>query len=125
MNVAALGPIVQQACEEGDAVATRIVEHAAEELVLAARSVATRLNMRGDAFTCLLAGGVFKVVPWLASELPRRLAETPISATHRPIVHQSVALLCRSFQGMLSFPRGMQSLLGFHGPSPGSHLCLK
>ena len=75
MTVAALGPIVQQAAEDGDAVATRILERAAEELVLAAQSVAARLEMRGDAFTFFLAGGVFRVVPWLAEELPRRLAE--------------------------------------------------
>ena len=31
--------------------------------------------MRGDAFTFYLAGGVFRVVPWLAEELPRRLVE--------------------------------------------------
>ena len=71
VSVAALGPIVQRAAEQGDAVATRILERAAEELVLAARSVATRLEMRGDAFTFYLAGGVFRVVPWLAQELPR------------------------------------------------------
>jgi N-acetylglucosamine kinase-like BadF-type ATPase len=74
-SVAALGPIVQRVAEEGDAVATRILERAAEELVLAARSVASRLEMRGDAFTFYLAGGVFRVVPWLADELSRRLAE--------------------------------------------------
>ncbi len=62
-SVAALGPIVQRVAEEGDAVATRILEHAAEELVLAARSVASRLEMR------------VRVVPWLADELPLRLAE--------------------------------------------------
>jgi N-acetylglucosamine kinase-like BadF-type ATPase len=59
----------------GDAVASRILERAADELVLAATSVATRLAMRGDAFTVFLAGGVFRVVPWLADELPRRLVE--------------------------------------------------
>jgi N-acetylglucosamine kinase-like BadF-type ATPase len=75
MSVAAVGPIVQHAADEGDAVATRILERAAEELVLAARSVAARLEMRGDAFTFYLAGGAFKVVPWLAQELSRRLAE--------------------------------------------------
>jgi N-acetylglucosamine kinase-like BadF-type ATPase len=75
MSVAALGPIVQTVAADGDAVATRILERAAEELVLAARSVTTRLEMRGDAFTFYLAGGVFRVVPWLADELPRRLAE--------------------------------------------------
>jgi len=37
--------------------------------------VTTRLEMRGDEFTFLLAGGVFRVVPWLADELPRRLVE--------------------------------------------------
>ena len=75
MSVAALGPIVQQARELGDAVASGILERAADELVLAARSVATRLEMRGDAFTFYLAGGVFRVVPWLADEVTRRLVE--------------------------------------------------
>jgi N-acetylglucosamine kinase-like BadF-type ATPase len=75
MSVAALGPIVQTVAADGDAVATRVLERAADELVLAARSVTTRLEMRGDAFTFYLAGGVFRVVPWLADELPRRLVE--------------------------------------------------
>jgi N-acetylglucosamine kinase-like BadF-type ATPase len=73
--VAALGPLVQNVSEQGDAVATRILERAAEEIVLAARSVTLRLEMRGDAFTFYLAGGMFRVVPWLAQELPRRLPE--------------------------------------------------
>jgi N-acetylglucosamine kinase-like BadF-type ATPase len=73
--VAALGPLVQRVSERGDAVAARILERAADELVLAARSVTTRLEMRGDPFTFHLAGGIFRVVPWLASELPRRLSE--------------------------------------------------
>src|SRR3954447_5244338 len=75
VSVAALGPIVQSVAEQGDAVAGRILERAADELVLAAESVATRLEMRGDAFTFYLAGGVFRVVPWLAEEMPKRLAE--------------------------------------------------
>src|SRR5437773_2840775 len=57
MSVAALGPIVQRASELGDAVATRVLERASEELVLAAQSVATKLEMRGDAFPFILAGG--------------------------------------------------------------------
>src|SRR5437870_10154130 len=73
-SVAALGPIAQRVAEEGDAVTVRILERAAEELVLAARSVASRLVMRGDAFMFYLAGGGFRVVPWLADELPLRLA---------------------------------------------------
>jgi N-acetylglucosamine kinase-like BadF-type ATPase len=66
---------VQRAAEQGDAVATRILERAAEELVQGAVSVATRLEMRGDAFTFYLAGGVFRVVPWVANEMRRRLVE--------------------------------------------------
>src|SRR5436190_10850546 len=45
VSVAALGPIVQGVAVGGDAVATRILERAADELVLAARSVASRLEM--------------------------------------------------------------------------------
>jgi glucosamine kinase len=75
VNVAALGPIVQRAAEQGDAVATRILERAAEELAQAALSVVTRLEMRGDAFTFYLAGGVFRVVPSVANEMRRRLVE--------------------------------------------------
>src|SRR5437588_5602630 len=67
MSVAALGPIVQRASELGDAVATHLLERAAEELVLAARSVATKLEMRGDEFPFVLAGGRFPVMPWLGS----------------------------------------------------------
>ena len=73
--VAAVCPIVQRMGEQGDAVATRILERAADELVLAAQSVAARLSMRGDEFTFCLAGGAFRVVPWLARELPTRLVE--------------------------------------------------
>jgi N-acetylglucosamine kinase-like BadF-type ATPase len=75
MSVAALGPLVQGARAAGDAVAARILERAADELMLAAHSVAARLEMRGDEFTFYLAGGVFRVVPWLADELTRRLVE--------------------------------------------------
>lgn len=73
--VAALGPIVQCAADHGDAVAMRTLERAAEELVLAARSVTTRLEMRGDPFAFFLAGGVFRVVPRLVAELRPRLIE--------------------------------------------------
>lgn len=75
VNVAALGPIVQRVAEQGDAVALRILDRAAEELVIAARSVAARLEMRGDSFGFYLAGGAFQVVPWLVDELRKRLVE--------------------------------------------------
>jgi N-acetylglucosamine kinase-like BadF-type ATPase len=74
-NVATLGRVVQKARDAGDAVAADILERAAEELVLAAGSVASRLGMRGDSFPFVLAGGMFHVVPWLAGEVRRRLVE--------------------------------------------------
>ncbi len=84
MAVAALGPLVQHVRDQGDAVAARILERAAEELVLAATSVTTRLAMRGDAFTFFLAGSIFRVVPWLTDELARRLIEVaPRAAVER------------------------------------------
>ncbi len=91
VSVAALGPIVQRVAEWGDAVATRILERAAEELVLAAQSVVTRLEMRGDAFTFYLAGGVFRVVPWLAGELPKRLVEVAPRAQAQ-LLHEEPAV---------------------------------
>jgi len=75
VNVAALGPIVQRVAEGGDAVARRILDRGADELVIAARSVAARLEMRGETFGFYLAGGAFQVVPWLVDELTRRLVE--------------------------------------------------
>src|SRR5205814_10227430 len=83
VNVAALGPSVQRVAVHGDAVAIRILERAVEELVSAARSVTSRLEMRGEAFTFSLAGGVFQVVPSLVGELSRRLAEVaPLAQVH-------------------------------------------
>jgi N-acetylglucosamine kinase-like BadF-type ATPase len=73
MSVAALGPIVQRASSLGDAVAMGILERAAAELTVAARSVAVRLDMQNDAFVFVLAGGVFRVVPWLVDALTERL----------------------------------------------------
>src|SRR5204862_7147721 len=85
MSVAALGPIVQRASEFGDAVASHILERAAEELVVAARSVATKLDMRGDAFPFVLAGGVFRVLPSLGYQVAKRpVAVAPRSQVRLP-----------------------------------------
>jgi N-acetylglucosamine kinase len=91
VSVAALGPIVQRVADLGDPVAMRILERAADELVLAAQSVAARLEMRGDAFTFYLAGGVFRVVPWLAEELPRRLVEVAPRAQTQVLLEEPAA----------------------------------
>jgi N-acetylglucosamine kinase-like BadF-type ATPase len=89
--VAELGPLVQRAADGGDAVAARVIERAAEELVLAAESVASRLEMRGDTFSFFLAGGAFRVVPQLVAELERRLVEVaPRSQVERLEIEPAV-----------------------------------
>ncbi len=74
--LAQIARLVQQARDEGDEVATQILEQAAHELVRAARSVVERLSMQREAVQFVLAGGVFTGVPWLAEELKRRLPAT-------------------------------------------------
>jgi N-acetylglucosamine kinase-like BadF-type ATPase len=90
-SVASLGPIVQRASDLGDAVARQILERAAEELVVAARSVAARLDMRGHPFPFVLAGSIFRLVPWLVSELERRLLEVAPRARVQPLTEEPAA----------------------------------
>jgi N-acetylglucosamine kinase-like BadF-type ATPase len=71
--VAALATHVQKARDEGDPVAVAILERGANELVAAAASVTTRLNLAGESFTFVLAGGMFKAVPWLREQVTVRL----------------------------------------------------
>lgn len=73
--IASLGATVERARTEGDPVATEILRDAAAELALAASSVVTRLEMRGEQFPTWLAGGLLTGVPWLATEVTRHLAE--------------------------------------------------
>jgi N-acetylglucosamine kinase-like BadF-type ATPase len=73
--VAGLSGVVQSAAEAGDVVARQILSAAADELVLAVRSVATRLEMRGQQFPLILSGSLFRVLPTLFSEVARRLPE--------------------------------------------------
>ncbi|PWT86376.1 MAG: hypothetical protein C5B57_01255 [Blastocatellia bacterium] len=71
--VSALGPIVQRAAEHRDQVAMTILEQAAEELALSARSVSDRLGLGGDGLAIVLAGGIFPLVPYLGDALASRL----------------------------------------------------
>jgi N-acetylglucosamine kinase-like BadF-type ATPase len=80
--VAALAPYVQAARDEGDAVATAILDRGAKELAAAAASVTSQLELNSEEFTFVLAGGMFKVVPWLREEVTRLLvAIAPQSRT--------------------------------------------
>ncbi len=73
--IAGLAPVVAEARAGGDAVAAEILVQAARELTAAASSVVNRLDMRGEVFPTILAGGIFKAVPWLAHEVMRLLLE--------------------------------------------------
>ena len=61
--------------------AAEILNAASDELTRAAASVIERLQMRGQAFRIVLAGGMFRVIPWLADDVDRRLAEVAPRAT--------------------------------------------
>lgn len=80
--VAALARYLQQAHDEGDEIATAILERGAGELAQAARAVATQLDMIDAAFAFVLAGGIFQGVPWLREQLSRLLSGiAPLSTT--------------------------------------------
>ena len=74
-RIAGLAEAVQAAALEGDALARQILDDAADELLAAAASVAERLEMRGEVFPFVLAGGVFHGVPLLRDSVLRRLAD--------------------------------------------------
>ena len=63
--IASLGAVVDRARADGDPVAIDIMTHAADELALAAASVIARLDMRGEQFPILLAGGMLRESAWL------------------------------------------------------------
>jgi N-acetylglucosamine kinase-like BadF-type ATPase len=75
--IGSLAACVQEAFSQGDAVAVGILRAAADELEGSAMSVARRLGLVGQHFNFILAGGIFRAVPWLTQELERRL---PIDA---------------------------------------------
>ncbi|HKY19789.1 MAG TPA: BadF/BadG/BcrA/BcrD ATPase family protein [Vicinamibacterales bacterium] len=67
--IAALAKYVQHARDEGDLVATAILHRAADELITAATAVMTRLELTDTPFTFVLAGGMFRAVPWLCDQM--------------------------------------------------------
>jgi len=106
--IASLGPTVEQARAEGDLVAIEILRDAATELSLAASSVVTRLEMRGDQFPTWLAGGLLTGVPWLAAEVTRHLAEVAPRSVVAPLTVEpaigAVRLALAEAQGGVQVP---------------------
>jgi N-acetylglucosamine kinase-like BadF-type ATPase len=81
--IGALAQCVQKAFGQDDAAAVGILRGAADELEAAGVSVSRRLGMAGEPFVFLLAGGIFRAVPWLRDELLRRLSAAVPSSTAR------------------------------------------
>ena len=67
--IAALARSVQQSRDEGDMVATAILNRASDELMTAATAVMNRLELTDEEFSFVLAGGMFRAVPWLSDQL--------------------------------------------------------
>jgi N-acetylglucosamine kinase-like BadF-type ATPase len=115
--VHALGPLVEQARSEGDVTAAEILAGASTELTHAAASVIARLGMRGHAFRIVLAGSMFRVIPWLTSDVIRRLAEVAPRATAGTLSVEpamgAVHLALREAQGGARVP----TYLGGAGPA--------
>jgi len=85
--IAALSQCVMSAFTAGDPVAIGILRGAADQLESSALSVARRLEIVGSAFPFVLAGGIFRAVPWLEEELARRL---PLASPHSRTIRLDV-----------------------------------
>ena len=81
-EVALFAVRVGQAAAAGDAVARGILEAAAAELVLAARSVVERLRLEGGLYDVVLSGGTFGALPGLEVMVAEALA-TPNARVRR------------------------------------------
>ena len=90
-EIARMASIVFQADAAGDSVASKIVDRAAEELALAARSVATQLTLPADEWVLSVSGGVLLNQPEFRGQLLSRLSETSSPPREMVAVDQPVA----------------------------------
>ena len=84
-KIAKIAPIVFQAAESGDAVATAIVNQAAADLQELVVTLAARLNMADEAFTLAVTGGVLLHQADLVAKLLDRLVESKLKVSVAPI----------------------------------------
>jgi N-acetylglucosamine kinase len=106
--IGALASCVQQAFEQGDHVAVGILQAAARELEAAALSVARRLDLMGQPFPFILAGGIYRAVPWLQRELserlPRAVPESRAELLEREPAEGAVAFALQEARGGARIP---------------------
>jgi N-acetylglucosamine kinase-like BadF-type ATPase len=107
--IGALAQAVHTAFARGDEVAIGILRGAANELEASAISVARRLALLSRPFVFILAGGIFKAVPWLQDELSRRLPVTAPGSTVRVLEGEpaggAVRLALQEASGQATVPR--------------------
>jgi N-acetylglucosamine kinase-like BadF-type ATPase len=112
--IASLAPVVDRARLDGDLVAAEIMIDAADELASAATSVITRLEMRGEQFPVLLAGGMLKRSEWLAAEIERRMAEVAPRSDVLPLTQEpvtgAVRLAAAAASGRVRVPPYIESV---------------
>lgn len=106
--IAALGALVEHARQRGDVIAADILRGASEHLTQGAQSVASRLEMRGDQFATVLAGGMFRAIPWLADDVSRRLRDVAPRSWVAPLdiepAQGAVGLALHRAHGALHLP---------------------
>ena len=107
-SIAAAARYVQQARDEGDVVATGILNRAADELVTAANAVMTRLELADSGFTFVLSGGMFQAVPWLHHQmqilLPGLAPQSTVMRLGVPPALGAVRLALAELQGGAKLP---------------------
>ena len=85
-EVARLAGLVQEAGDAGDGVANAILDQAAQELILAGRSVARQVGFGDAPYRVVLAGGAFRACPGLVPRIRTGL-DLP-GATIEPLSRQ-------------------------------------
>lgn len=74
-RIAALYPLVLQAAEEGDEVASALIERASRDLARIASAVMRQLGMETEGFPVAASGGVFTQSPKIGTSFERFLKE--------------------------------------------------
>ena len=106
--IAGIADVVEHATRAGDAVAAEILGRAAGELVSAAASVVARLAMRGEVFQTVLAGGIFRGIPSLATDVEARMGDIAPRSTVRRLdvepAYGAVRLALAATRGRVFIP---------------------
>lgn len=106
--IAAMAGLVTRADAEGDVVAAEILNAAAAELSMAARSVIEQLGMRGERFRVVLSGGLFKMAPVMSTRVAVRMADIAPRASTGVLTDEpalgAVRLALRACQQRLRLP---------------------